>query len=223
MNKKILIVGAGPSLEENIKDWDRLGEFPGEVFCTDGAIKKLLEHDIIPDYMGTLEDLDLSKYYVPDIVKEKGHLIEYCYISDRVIDSTRKAIEAAGIKYGVAAKCRGYITSNVGLFSWLVSHMILEYDETYLIGMDHCYPRGGGPPVDRDSELFQYGFQVLLNPLNDEEIILHPAFQLWSEEMNWYAEKYKNVKITNCTGRGALYNSCFIWKPIKDLKSWDEI
>lgn len=221
---KILIFGAGPSLEDNLKHYKRLGDFPGITIATDGALNKVLEADIIPTYCSTLEDTsDLDKYYNTKIVKEKGNLIKECFISDRVHPNTRKAIRLANIKMSVAGKLRGYITSNVGLFSYLVSAIMLKAKTVYFIGMDHCYPEGQGPPVDRNSELFKYGFTVMWNKYNDEEIILHPAFVLWKEEMDFYTKKYPEVKVYNLTGRGALFEKQYIWKPISNIGDWDEI
>ena len=222
--KQALIIGAGPSLQENLEDWKRIsdGKFDGLVLCTDGAINKTLRNGIIPDYVVTLEDTaDLDKYYITDIVKEKGKLLKGAYISDRVHAKTRNAIVAAGMKVITAAKCRGYITSNVGLFSWLTAHVIEDCDKIFLIGMDHCYATGDGPPVDRDSDLFKYGFYTMVNKYDGEDLILHPAFELWKEEFNWYVGKYPNVTTINCTGRGALCEKHMKWIPIKIMKSWE--
>ena len=219
---KVLIIGAGPSLDQNLKEYKRIGKFPGMILCTDGAINKVFEAGLIPDYVATLEDTpDLDKYYTTDIVKEKGHLLKGAYISDRVHNNCRKAIMGAKIEVNVAAKLRGYITSNVGLFLWLVAHIIYKSTEIYLIGMDHCYPKDKPPPVDRNSELFKYGFQVLHNPYTDEELILHPAYELWKEEFDWYTEKYAIVTTFNCTGFGSLYKPTFRWKPISQMKTWE--
>ena len=221
---KALIIGAGPSLQENLDNLKKLGKFPGYVICTDGAINTLLKNGIIPDHVTTLEDtMDLDKYYTTDTVKANGKLIKSAIISDRVHPNARNAMTAAGLKIDIAGKIRGYITSNVGLFSYLIGGLILGCNEVYLIGMDHCYPRGQGPPVERGSELFKYGFNVMINKYNDEEIILHPAFMLWQEEFDWYSKEHPEIKVVNMTGRGALFAEQFIWKPIKDIKSWDEV
>jgi len=221
MSDKVLVIGAGPSLDQNLIDYKRLGDFPGTVFCTDGALEKTLNAGIIPTHAATLEDTnDLDKYYITKIVKEKGKLIKGCYISDRVHPIARKAIKEAGMDLFIAAKVRGYITSNVGLFCWLVSVVSLEAKEIYLIGMDHCYAGDKPPPVDQDSELFKAGFKVRVNPYNDERIILHPAYQLWTEEFNWYVNKFPGVKTYNLTGRGALYKKEFNWQSISQMKNW---
>ena len=220
---KAIIIGAGPSLQENLDFYKKLGKFHGQIFCTDGAINKFLENGFMPDFVTTLEDTpDLDKYYNTDIVKKHGSKI-IALISDRVHQNTRLSMVNAKMKVEVAAKCRNYMTSNVGLFSYIAATAEFNNDEIYLIGMDHCYPRGEGPPVDRNSELFKYGFNVMINKYNNEEIILHPAFMLWQEEFTFYANKFPKVKIYNLTGRGALFSDKFIWSPIKTLKSWNEV
>jgi len=220
--KTCMIFGAGPSLEKNLEDYKRIGGFDGIKFVTDGALNKVLAAGIIPTYCTTLEDTsDLDKYYNTDIVKKMGSLFA-AYVSDRVHPNTRKAMTTANIKYHTAAKLRGYITSNVGLFSWLLAHIIFDCNDIYMIGMDHCYEKGKPPPVHRDSELFQIGFKVRINPYNQEEIILHPAFDLWTEEFNWYLSKYEDTDLVthNLTGRGALYDPHIKWQPISQMKTW---
>lgn len=211
---KALIIGAGPSLEENL---DKIKDFSffDYIICTDGAVNKVLERGIIPDYVTTLEDTpDLDKYYNTDVMREKAHLIGKAYISDRVDANVIKAMKSVGLEVKVASNTSMFLTSNVGLFSWFVSFLELNCDEAYLIGMDHCYPIDDGPPVDRDSEIFKYGFQVLINPYNYEDIILNPAHQLWREEFVYYSNKFKDrIKTINLTGRGALFGKNIIWEP----------
>lgn len=219
---KALIFGAGPSLQKNLDCLKKLPKFDGVTLCTDGAINKVLENDIIPDYVGTLEDTpDLDKYYITDLVKEKGHLLKGAYISDRVHNNTRKSIRDANLGDPlVAADLRGYITSNVGLFFWLLANVSLKCDEIYMVGMDHCYAKDTGPPIERSSDLFKYGFKVRINPYINEEVVLHPAYELWTEEFEWYVKKSENIKTYNLTGRGALYNKSFIWQPISKMETW---
>jgi len=217
-----LIVGAGPSLVDNLADFKRLGDFPGIVIATDAALKPLFEVDIIPDYCATLEDLGaLTKYYTPKIVIDKGHLVKNTYLSDRVHPAVRKAITDANLKSCVAAKCRDNTTSNVGLFSWLITHRVHDVDTTYLIGMDHCYADDKPPPVDKDSELFFYGFYTLISPHHgDKQIILNPAHELWREELHSNMDQYPKIKVIHCTGWGALFGPKIIWKPISQMTKW---
>ena len=221
LSDKILIIGAGPSLSSNLEEYKRLGGFPGIVICTDGALNKTLKAGIIPTYCSTLEDTaDLDKYYNTEIVKEKGKLVGHCYVSDRVHPKVKTQIKEVGMDLHNAGKVRGFITSNVGLFSWLIAGQVQDAKEIYLIGTDHCYSKEKPPPVHRDSELFQVGFHVLINSYNDEELILHPAFLLWKEEFDYYVKKFPEIKTVNCTGRGALFNKEYFWQPIKDMKEW---
>ena len=231
MSDDVLIVGGGPSIEENIEEWKRLGDFPGIVIVTDNSVARTIEHfPKLKFYCATLEDgNDLDKYYNPDIVQEKGsESIIKCFLSDRVHGNVIKSLKNAQINYESAAKARDYMnTSNVGLFCYHIAREIFESNKVYLIGMDHAYGRGQGPPVDRKSELFAWAFYTLYNPFtpDENEIILHPANELWREEFEYYKKHmFPNMEIINMTGRGALYNpECFTWMPIKELKSWKEI
>jgi len=223
MFNKILIFGAGPSLAQNIKDYIRLGPFPGVTIACDAAVEKLLQHDIIPDYCTVLEDgNDLDKYFRPKIVQQKGHLIKKCYVSDRISFPVKESLGEAKISWEIAPNCGDYFnTSNVGLFTWFVSIHSLDIKEIYLLGMDHCYAKDAPPPVDQKSELFKYGFYVVWDPHNDEKMILNPAHQLWKEEFEYFSKQYPEVKNINLTGRGALCkDKYFEWKPISNLNSW---
>jgi len=218
---KALIVGAGPSLQKNLDEYKRLGKFPGLVIATDASLHFLLERDIIPDCVATLEDSSaLVKYYIHDVVKEKGRLVKKGWVSDRVAGAVRKSMEEASIHPVVAAKARDSTTSNVGLYCWLISHLIEECNSTYLIGMDHCYAADNPPPVERDGEIFFWGFYTLYNPYDKIEIQLNPAHELWQEEFHWSMTLYPDIKVTNCTGWGALYGKGITWTPIKSMQSW---
>jgi len=220
-NDKILIVGAGPTLSQNLDDYERLGKFPGTILATDAAVQYLLKRDIVPDACGCLEDLPAqAKYFEYDIVKERGGEIPVGWISDRVAPNVRLAMNKANINIQVAAAVRGATTSNVGLFCWLVAHLIMKGSDTYLIGMDHCYAENQPPPVDRSSELFYWGFYTLWNPHLQKEIILNPAHELWQEEFHWNMKQYPHVKVHNLTGWGALFGDKIQWEPISEKKKW---
>ena len=225
-----LIVGGGPSITGNIKDYLRLGKFPGVVLCTDNSVARMLEADMYDFYAVTLEDTpDLDKYYTPDIVVQNGHKTLGGFAADRVHNNTTTAMTLAGIKPVGVPECRGYITSNVGLYCWLLAIQKFKCTRTFLLGMDHCYPPDKGPRIDKNSkdpverELYTYAVQELINPINSETLILTPEFQLWHEEFLWYTTKFPKIEVINCSGRGALFEKNYKWKPISKMKSWSDI
>ena len=224
-----LIIGGGPSIQENIKDYLRLGEFPGIVICTDNSVERMLENKFYDFYSVTLEDTaDLDKYYLPEIVQKDGHKTLGGLVADRVHGNTMKAMTDAGMKPIKVPECRGYITSNVGLYCWLVAIQKLKSTRTFMIGMDHCYAPNTRPRIDKNSndsserELYIYAVQELVNPYNNETLLLTPEFQLWHEEFGWYTEKFPKIEVINCSGRGALYEKNYLWKPISQMKSWSD-
>ena len=225
-----LIIGGGPSIESNLKDLHRLGKFPGVVICTDTSVARMLENKFIDFYAVTLEDTpDLDKYYKPDVVMKEGHRILGGLVADRVHNNTKAAMVKADIKPVNVPECRGYITSNVGLYCWLVAIHKFKCDRTFLVGMDHCYATGKRPRIDKNSsdpaerELYQYAVQELINPYDKETLLLTPEYTLWHEEFRWYATKFPKIEIYNLSGRGALYEKIFKWNPIKEMKSWNDI
>jgi hypothetical protein len=227
MVKKALVIGGGPSITENMIDYDRLGKFPGVVLCTDNSVARMLEAGYRDFYAVTLEDApSLKEYYEPQVVKDHGKEILGGWVADRVHRQVKHAMTEAGISTETAGECRGFITSNVGLYCWLIAVNHYRCDEVYMIGMDHSYGKDQKPNCDKNSsnpderELYLHVFQELVNPYNKEQIILHPANQLWHEEFVWFAKKAKGCKTINCTGRGALFDPVFEWKPISQLETW---
>ena len=227
MTSKALIIGGGPSIQENLKEYERLGEFPGVVLCTDNSVDRFIQAGYRKFWAISLEDSPLqADYFTPQAVMDHGSEILGGLTADRVHTKTKMAMSATGMKVKTAAKCRGFITSNVGLYCWLVAINEFKCNEIYMIGMDHCYGEGEKPKLDKNSsnpderELYLHAFQELLNTHNEETVILHPAQQLWHEEFIWYCKKYPQIKTINCTGRGALYERWFKWQPISQLKTW---
>lgn len=224
-----LIIGGGPSITQNLIDYKRLGKFPGTVICTDNSVARMLEAEFYDFYAVTLEDTpDLDKYYNPDIVKEKGHKILGGFAADRVHNNTKKAMIDAGIKPVNVPECRGYITSNVGLYCWLLAIQKFKCDRTFLFGMDHCYAPGKRPKIDKNSddpderELYSLAVQELINPFNGETLLLTPEYSLWHEEFLWYTTKFPKVEVINCSGRGALYERNYKWSPSSKMKNWSD-
>jgi len=226
---KAIIIGGGPSITENIEEMKRLGDFDGVILCTDNSVERMIQAGFRNFYAVTLEDTaDLNKYYIPKDVKEHGSEILGGFVSERVHRDTKSAMKEAGIDPQPVPECKGYITSNVGLYCWLIAIHHFKCNEIYLVGMDHCYGPNDKIKVDKHSdddderELYTLAFQELVNPFTNETCILHPANTLWHEEFIWYQEKFPDIKTINCTGRGALYEECFHWNPISKMKSWSD-
>jgi len=224
---KALIIGGGPSLEENLKSYERLGKFPGKILCCDTSVARFLEEGYRDFHPVVLEDApSLKEYFEPQIVQDHGSEVLDAYVADRVHSEVKQEMSKAGMTIKTAALCRGFITSNVGLYSWLVAVNEFKCNEVYMIGMDHCYASGDKPNLDKNSsnaderELYLHAFQELVNPYNGETVILHPAHRLWHEEFIWYCKQYPQIKTINCSGRGALYEDCFTWNPISNMPHW---
>lgn len=222
-----LIIGGGPSIADNLVEYDRLGKFPGVVLCTDHSVERMIKEGFRDFYAVTLEDTpDLNKYYNPDVVVQHGSEITGGFIAERVHLNTQEAMKFAGIKVSRVPECKGYITSNVGLYCWLIATQKFKCDRVFMLGMDTCYAPGKRPKIDKNSddpierELYKYAVQELINPHNGETLLLTPEMQLWHEEILWYCQKFPKIEVINCSGRGALYEKNYNWKPILTMKTW---
>jgi len=219
-----IVIGWGPSARQNLDYFENLGKFPGIVLCVDSALAECLSRNIIPDVCVTLEDNnDLGKYFIPPIVKEKGHLVPVL-TAERTHQNTIDAIINAGMSYQEATSCRDYNnTSNVGLYAWLVANKTFHCDNIFLLGMNCCYELDVVLKIDQNSELFKYGFYKIWNRYTDKQYILNPAHELWKEEFEYYVKLFKNIRTVNLTGDGSLCREMFEWKPISKVESWNDI
>ena len=100
--------------------------------------------------------------------------------------------------------------------------LIYKSNEVHYIGMDHCYPANQPPPVPKSDPLYELGFYEVVNPIIDETLVLNPAHELWREELHENLKLWKNLRIINHSGYGAIFGRQIDWQPISDLKSWDE-
>jgi len=77
---KCLIVGAGPSLEKNLRGLGRAVTDQWTILATDGALIKCLEAGIIPEYVVTLEDYpDYMKFFDNDLVRKHDRKFQVFY------------------------------------------------------------------------------------------------------------------------------------------------
>lgn len=68
-NVPAIIVGAGPSLDNNIVELKR-AKGKSIIFATDTSLKYLLAHDIIPDFIVTLDALKSNRHFEDDRWKD---------------------------------------------------------------------------------------------------------------------------------------------------------
>jgi len=213
---KVLIVGAGPSLERNIQEWNNDPISDGWIFATDKALIPLLKAGIIPDYVATYEVLTaMGKYFQHDLVTEHGHKIQG-FVNNGTPQSVKQLMHDTGISIEDVYPKSDDTIANVGLFSILVAIEKLRATEIYMIGMDTCCGEEE-IKVPRKHILFENIYYSIVNPHTENENILNPIHLLWREEFMRERSNHPEVKFTNLTGDGTLFGDNIIWKSLKSL------
>ena len=128
---KALIVGNGPS-KSNI---DFIKNFDGIIVSTDRSVEHLLEHNIMPDYIGYLEtreskDQEWVVSFMPKITKD----VQIVYKNEEAL-----ILKAGAVKHHIhliAFAPPSYV-NNVGLFCLVFVQRNIRPDEVHLIGLEH--------------------------------------------------------------------------------------
>jgi len=199
--KPAIIVGAGPSIH-NHKHLEMLANsnFKGVVVSTDRMLKPLLEHDVIPDYVVSLDASKLTRaFFEGKIVKEHAHQVKAA-LSISVPPKVTRLIKKIGMPiywwsysskedYLLLTRSKKHPNGllsimtggNCGTAAWVFSWAILKCNPTCLIGFDFSYPEG-----TKLEDTGYYSGALLLSKNKTEaaliaspyyETVYHPVFK----------------------------------------------
>jgi len=213
---KVVIIGAGPSLDKNLLDFKmRGGEFMDAVIiATDAALVKCLNMRIVPNYVATLEDYpDYKKFFDNEIARKfsRHYSVFYSYKTSYDIKLLLKTMKVGLILAHLDRQSD--VICNVGLFAYLIAAQHLKADKIYLIGMDHCYGENEHPNIKLDTEVARRSFFTTINPHLKKRMIMNPIFMLWREEFLRERMVNKNIRCINMTGWGVLFGRDIEWIP----------
>jgi len=176
----VLIVGAGESYKENIKE---IKNFPGKVISVDFVFNYLVGKQIIPDYVITLESQQNSvseKMFGHDNIKKcrgKTKVITSSITPDKVIEHFKKeGIDVKRYPSDGEPRC-----SNVGLLAINYAKKVLEADKIFLVGFEHVGQKY--PPT---------------------------VYNMWQIDFWYFIKDWPKETIVNCTDAGALYYEDYI-------------
>ena len=159
-NQPILIVGAGPSYEENL---DEIRKFKGKIMCVDVNFNNLGKNGIFPDYIATLEVYVRPDFFNLDLLSNKPLFICSSITNDSVIRKA-EAAECPFIRWITHDEPRA---SNVGIFAVLFAKEYLKCDKICIIGFEH-----DGQGYQEDVyKYWQYDFWYFLQRWPKETIV----------------------------------------------------
>jgi len=204
---KALIVGAGPSLVRNLQEF-RDSDWEGPLFATDRALEICLKEGVIPEYVVTLEEeIANERYFKADIIRDFGNMVQGLY-SIKTPMNVQKQMRKIGLREpsAVGTGTQIHTTSNCGLFIMMILSHDFKCNDVYMIGMDHSFAR------DTKFEDTHKECKYIENPYDKVKYIAHPLHEHWKYNFIDRMGMYKEVKVTNCTGRGILFGGRIIWK-----------
>lgn len=152
-NKKILLISAGPSLDNYI-DWIKEYQNKFTIVCVDVITKKLEKNGIVPDVVVSIDPSEKCADFLntenPDFLNNSA-IIFLSQQSFEAYDLVKNKNMFLSQALSLSNKI-GYFGScpNVGTFSFVVS-ILLKAKELYLIGCDAAFNQETGERYAKDS------------------------------------------------------------------------
>jgi len=170
-DKKVLIVAAGPSLDNYI-EWIQEHQDRFTIVCVDVILRKLEKHNIVPDIVVSIDPSHLCAKYLttqdPDFLKNSTMI----FLSQQD-EAVFKLIENK--KYYVAQSIvlfeeLGYLGSvnNVGTYSFMMA-VHFGAKEIFTIGNDAAFDQKTGSRYSKDSSHTQH--EKIDLELNNDDIV----------------------------------------------------
>ncbi len=167
-DKKILLIAAGPSLDEYI-DWIVANQDKFIVVCVDVILRKLEKHKIIPDVVFSIDPSFLCAGY---LTCEDEHFLDssaIIFLSQQHPD-VMKIVEKKNIYFSQSIPFiskLGYLgsVSNVGTFSYMVA-VHLGAKEIYTIGNDAAFDQKTGSRYAKGSS-YKQNEEIEIEEKND--------------------------------------------------------
>lgn len=152
-NKKVLIVSAGPSVDDHL-DWIKKNQKKFIIICVDVILKKLEKNNITPDIVVSIDPSYLCGEYLTtennDFLKDSA-IIFLSQQEDSVLEKVKHVNYYFSQVFPISKEL-GYSFSlpNVGTFSFAMS-VFLNANELYLIGNDAAFHQETGSRYASDS------------------------------------------------------------------------
>jgi len=212
---KAIIIGSGPT-----KDFCKVQDFDGLRIACDRQYHDLVNAGIKIDYLVTLEDNDLSKYFRPPHQEPKPTVV----ISLRTPETTRNMIGGQDFSIRLFNHPLLQETYNVGMMAWMYAWMKLGCKEIHLTGFDHLYPLKG---YDMLHHLWRDMFRELLDDFVPDDVktiipdMQNYKIQIRKDDLDLHDQKKEYVgtdKLDDYIRYRGRRNNIFI----RQMKEWDE-
>jgi hypothetical protein len=156
-NKKILIIAAGPSLDEYM-DWIQINQSKFVIICVDVILKKLEKHNIIPDIVFSIDPSYLCANYLTTVDRNFLDNTAIIFLAQqhpdvlKIVKKQNSYIAQSMPLFGELG-FMGTVT-NVGTYSYMMA-VRLGANEIYTIGNDAAFNQLTGNRYAEDSSCLQ--------------------------------------------------------------------
>lgn len=191
-NKQVLMIAAGPSFGENI-DWIKENKDYFFIIAIGATVIKLIENDIIPNLITSLDSGEHTIAHFPDSIKDVIKDIPF-YTSSMTHSSVMNqfnpkntflfetAINIFDSKYVMSGFSVGEVTLSIA--------MVLGANNIYLIGTDLAYHQETGASHDKD-----YDFQATKIDVSESK-----------EDNAFFKDGKYSIRDNNITVKGNFHN-----------------
>lgn len=175
-DEKVLIICAGPSLDQSI-DWIYENQDKFVIVCVDVILRKLEKNNIVPDIVVSIDPSHLCANYLTTEDKDYLKNSAIIFLSQQH-EETIDAVKDLNFYFSQVmsiSKEIGYVLTapNVGAFSFVIS-ATLGAKELYLIGNDAAFNQDTGSRYSTDSSHSQ---MENLNIYQDSNLIKREDIQ----------------------------------------------
>lgn len=182
-DNKILFVGAGPSLGENI-EWLKEHQNKFVIVCMGAALKKLTQHDIKPDIVTTLDPQEkvILNHFNTVAAETLEQIVKIVSINTSkkvfdLLDSDSEAIFTFELSKSLQKGNMSVDGISVGEVTFKLL-MLLQAKEIYLLGLDLALnQKTGHTHIDTHSGHGSNQFEIDTNK-QDNESMLKQSFSL---------------------------------------------
>lgn len=242
MNKPALIIGGGPSLDSH-GHLDLLNKyrFNGDIFCVTSSLKKVLDKDIIPTYINSLDAEEHDTQFIDDekIYNNSDKITGIFSIT--VHPSTNKIFKGNRLFYNAYIEDISHIFhlitdtpqvptgGNVGTATMIIAS-ILGYNPIVMIGMDLSWETFDDMKRYYDTIVHSWNpnkvpvewtkdnYKKDINPFNNKPYYIDKAFESYKISTIKTIENLSKVgvDVINCSEQGSIHS-----KHIKSIRFID--
>lgn len=193
---RALVIGAGPSIKK-YNQYDEIRIFEGIKICADGALKQMLENNIIPSYVvSNEENSGIMDFYKSDLVHKYKSMFKIFLVT--VDAELIEYLDENDFHFEILQEDKNMqLLQSSGGVAWYIAGTRLNCDTVCLIGMNQSRPL---KYLEHFSEDVIKDFFIV-----QDNYCMDPPFEYFSKTLIEFIKLFKDkFKTVNLTPEGPL-------------------